>query len=128
MSALAHWLEEEGIATTLVALVRLHAEKMAPPRSLWVPFELGRPFGAPNAPDFQRRVLRSALEQLARQRETSVDTLAYAFLLRHPSRMHPITGSGRLERIAAAVQASELELSREEWFDLWRASTGAPLP
>ena len=32
------------------------------PRFLWVPFELGRPFGAPNAPDFQRRVLRSALE------------------------------------------------------------------
>lgn len=32
------------------------------PRFLWVPFELGRPFGAPNEPDFQRRVLRSALE------------------------------------------------------------------
>jgi len=34
------------------------------PRFLWVPFELGRPFGAPNEPDFQRRVLRSALELL----------------------------------------------------------------
>ncbi len=36
------------------------------PRFLWVPFELGRPFGAPNEPDFQRRVLRSALELLER--------------------------------------------------------------
>lgn len=39
---------------------------MRPPRFLWVPFELGRPFGAPNEPDFQRRVLRSALELLER--------------------------------------------------------------
>ena len=31
------------------------------PRFLWVPFELGRPFGTPNEPDFQRRVLSEAL-------------------------------------------------------------------
>jgi hypothetical protein len=36
------------------------------PRFLWVPFELGRPFGAPNEPDFQRRVLRAALALLER--------------------------------------------------------------
>ncbi len=36
------------------------------PRFLWVPFDLGRPFGAPNEPDFQRRVLRTALELLER--------------------------------------------------------------
>lgn len=36
------------------------------PRFLWVPFELGRPFGAPGEPDFQRRVLRSALSLLER--------------------------------------------------------------
>ena len=37
------------------------------PRFLWVPFELGRPFGAPNAPDFQKRVLAAALELLERE-------------------------------------------------------------
>jgi hypothetical protein len=37
---------------------------MQPPRALWVPFMLGRPFGAPNAPDFQRKVLIAALELL----------------------------------------------------------------
>jgi hypothetical protein len=31
-----------------------------------VPFELGRPLGAPNAPDFQRRVLRDVLGLLER--------------------------------------------------------------
>ena len=36
------------------------------PRFLSVPFELGRPLGAPDEPDFQRRVLRAALELFER--------------------------------------------------------------
>lgn len=52
--------------TTGISLVREHTEQMQLPRFLWVPFELGRPFGAPNEPDFQRSVLRSALELLER--------------------------------------------------------------
>ena len=37
---------------------------MQPPRALWVPFMLGRPFGAPNAPEFQREVLIAVLRLL----------------------------------------------------------------
>lgn len=37
---------------------------MGPPRALWVPFMLGRPLGAPDDPDFQKRVLKSALKLL----------------------------------------------------------------
>ncbi len=37
---------------------------MKPPRALWVPFELGRPLGVPDAPAFQRRVLLAALKLL----------------------------------------------------------------
>lgn len=64
MSALGHYLEEEGIATVAVVLIRPQAENTKPPRALWVPFELGRPFGPPNDPEFQRRVLRAALNML----------------------------------------------------------------
>ena len=39
---------------------------MRVPRFLWVPFELGRPFGAPHEPAFQRRVLTEALMLLER--------------------------------------------------------------
>lgn len=39
---------------------------MKPPRALWVPFELGRPFGASNQPEFQSRVLQAALKLLER--------------------------------------------------------------
>jgi hypothetical protein len=64
VSALAHWFEEEGIATTLIALFRLHAETVRPPRALWVPFELGRPLGPANDAAFQRKVLAAALQLL----------------------------------------------------------------
>jgi hypothetical protein len=46
--------------------VREQTEAMRLPRFLWVPFELGRPFGAPHEPDFQRRVLHDALTLLER--------------------------------------------------------------
>lgn len=64
MSALGHYLEREGIATTSISLVRFQTERMKPPRALWVPFELGRPFGTPNHPEFQTRVLKALLRTL----------------------------------------------------------------
>ncbi|MGI9409404.1 MAG: hypothetical protein ACR2OV_04975 [Hyphomicrobiaceae bacterium] len=67
MGALAHFIETAGIATTQISLIRLHTETIRPPRALWVPFELGRPFGVPDDPAFQHRVLKSALELLSAQ-------------------------------------------------------------
>ena len=64
MSALGHYLEEEGIASVAIALVRPQAENTRPPRALWVPFELGRPIGPPNDAAFQKRVILTALGML----------------------------------------------------------------
>ena len=64
MGALAHYLEAEGVPTTQVSLIREHTETIHPPRALWVPFELGRPLGAPEDPGLQRRVLLAALNLL----------------------------------------------------------------
>ena len=75
MCALSHYIErgsEGRVATSTVALIREHAEGMKPPRTLWVPFPLGRPLGAPDQPDFQRDVLRSALELLDSATETTL--------------------------------------------------------
>ena len=47
-------------------MVRDNTERLRPPRFLWVPFELGRPFGAPGEPAFQTRVLRDVLGLLER--------------------------------------------------------------
>ena len=61
MSALGHFIEEEGIATVAIALIRPQAERTRPPRALWVPFELGRPLGPPGNAAFQKRVILAAL-------------------------------------------------------------------
>jgi len=49
-----------------VSLIREQTAAIRPPRALWAPFMLGRPFGAPNEPDFQRRVLRALLSLFER--------------------------------------------------------------
>lgn len=64
MGVLAHYLEEDGLSTTQISLIRKHSEIIKPPRALWVSFELGRPFGIPNDAAFQRRVLLACLKLL----------------------------------------------------------------
>jgi fermentation-respiration switch protein FrsA (DUF1100 family) len=68
VSALGHYLEEEGIPTVAISLIRAQTEKTKPPRALWVPFELGRPFGPPSDAAFQKRVVLAALRLLERER------------------------------------------------------------
>jgi predicted oxidoreductase len=49
-------------------------------------------------------------------------------LLKHPSKIIPIVGSINPERIREATKATELDLSREEWYRLLNAARGEPLP
>ncbi|MBW2657750.1 MAG: hypothetical protein JRC59_08650 [Deltaproteobacteria bacterium] len=62
VGGLAHFIEEEGVPTTQISLIRPHTEAIKPPRALWVPFDLGRPLGVPNDTEFQKRVLLSVLK------------------------------------------------------------------
>jgi hypothetical protein len=57
VGVLGHFIEEEGLPTAGISLIRIHTEIIKPPRALWVPFELGRPLGPPDNTAFQRRVL-----------------------------------------------------------------------
>jgi hypothetical protein len=59
---LARVLEDQGVATTAISMVREHTEKLKPPRSLFVPFPFGHALGRPNDPALQHRVLRAALD------------------------------------------------------------------
>jgi hypothetical protein len=72
VSALGHYLEEEGIASVAIALVRPQAENTRPPRALWVPFELGRPIGPPSDAAFQKRVILAALGLLEAAKQASL--------------------------------------------------------
>ncbi|MBW2442805.1 MAG: hypothetical protein JRH12_20195 [Deltaproteobacteria bacterium] len=57
-------LEQQGISTVVVQLLRLITEKVRPPRALVVPFRHGYPLDAPDEPGKQRAVLTAALNLL----------------------------------------------------------------
>lgn len=97
MGALGRWFEEEGIATTQISLVREHTEAIRPPRTLWVPFILGRPLGAPGDAAFQRRVLLAALRLLEAQSGPVLED--------YPEEA-PAGGAGDIEGLACPVSFS----------------------
>ena len=57
-------LERRGISTAAIVLLRHVAEKVRPPRALFVPFRHGYPLGAPGVPARQRSVLEALLAML----------------------------------------------------------------
>lgn len=58
----------------------------------------------------------------------SPDQVALAWILKHPARIVPVLGTGKIERIRQAAQAETLDLSREQWFAIWSASAGEAVP
>jgi predicted oxidoreductase len=58
----------------------------------------------------------------------TVDQLAYAWILAHPTAPIPIFGTHKLERIQAAARAATLTLDREDWYALWTAAKGHSIP
>lgn len=66
MGVLARVLEEAGIATVGLSLVRRQAENIKAPRFLHCEFPLGRPLGKPKDAAFQTDVIRRAFALLDR--------------------------------------------------------------
>ncbi|HYO14401.1 MAG TPA: hypothetical protein VE685_14490 [Thermoanaerobaculia bacterium] len=64
VSLVAAELERRGIATVTIQLLREVAEKVRPPRALFVPFLHGYPLDAPGEPEKQRAVLEAMLRIL----------------------------------------------------------------
>jgi len=58
----------------------------------------------------------------------SIDKLIYSWLLMHPSTIIPVVGSGKIERIKNAVDALNIDMSLEQWFQIYTASTGVGVP
>ncbi|MGR5398957.1 aldo/keto reductase [Vibrio harveyi] len=58
----------------------------------------------------------------------SIDEVIYAWVRRLPSKPMPIIGSGKIERVHSAVNALNIELTREQWYRVWVASKGHGVP
>lgn len=72
--------------------------------------------------------LQEVLSALAEARGVSRAVIALAWLLKHPSKIVPIVGSTDPERIREATKATEIELTRDEWYRLLVAARGEKLP
>jgi predicted oxidoreductase len=88
---------------------------------LWSPLAGGRLF---NESSEQAIRVRAVLGALAAEHGVSSATVAYAWLLRHPSRPWLVTGSGRNQALREATAALTLRLQPEEWYRVWVASMG----
>ena len=78
--------------------------------------------------EYQPQRVLPLLDELAARHGTSRSGIALAWLLRHPAGVVPIVGTTNLARIADAVRAESVELSREEWYALLSAAEPGPLP
>lgn len=71
--------------------------------------------------------LNAKIDDIAARYEVSNTTIALAWILRHPAKMQPITGTTNIGRLQDCVKASEIYLTREEWYEIYRAA-GNVLP
>ncbi|MGM0157049.1 oxidoreductase, aldo/keto reductase [Enterococcus sp. AZ191] len=66
--------------------------------------------------------LNQALDNLAEKYGTTPTGLAATWILRHPANMQVIAGTMNPERIEEIAKASEIQLTREDWYELYRAA------
>lgn len=72
--------------------------------------------------------IQKVLAKIAKQKnDAAIEEIAYSWLLKHPVEIIPIVGSGKFERLAYAVKALQIDLSSEEWFEIYQAITGKPV-
>ena len=105
---------------TLDQMQRLRVPPMA-----WSPVAGGRLF---NAGDDRARRVRDILEGIGREVGASVEAVALAWLLRHPARVLPVMGTGKIDRLREAVAAENITLDRQQWYAVWEASAGHEVP
>jgi predicted oxidoreductase len=101
---------------------RLHDITIQP----WSPFQYGFFEGVfldnPKFPE-----LNQTLTAIASAKGVTTTAIAIAWLLRHPARMQPILGTTTPQRVKDSCQASNVTLTRQEWYEIYR-SAGNKLP
>lgn len=92
----------------------------------WSPFQHGMiegPFiGNEAFPE-----VNAKLQELAEKKGVTDSAIAIAWILRHPAKIQPVVGTMNPKRMQDIAKASDVELTREEWYELYRAA-GNDLP
>jgi predicted oxidoreductase len=92
----------------------------------WSPFQYGF-FQGTFIGNEKFRKLNARLDEIAGRYNVSAVTIALAWLLRHPAKFQPVTGTMNAARLGECVKAADITLSREEWYEIFLAA-GHRLP
>lgn len=87
----------------------------------WSPFQHGY-FDGPFVGNDKFPELNKKLEEYAEKYNLTPSGIAIAWINRHPARMQTIIGTMTEQRIEEVTNASDLVLSRDEWYDLYMAA------
>lgn len=107
---------------SVLEFCRLHDITIQP----WSPFQYGF-FEGVFLGNEKFPELNQKIDEIAKKYEVSNTTIAIAWLLRHPAQMQPVIGTMNEGRLKDCVKASEIKLTREEWYSIFRAA-GNVLP
>jgi predicted oxidoreductase len=66
--------------------------------------------------------LMKVMDEVAEKYGVSKTTLAIAWILRHPAKMQPVTGTTNLQRLTDSLKAADVILSREDWYRIYLAA------
>ncbi len=78
--------------------------------------------------DAKKQRLKKQFSELSTKYNSSEDQLLLAWILKHPSKIHPIIGTTKKNRIQSAIRALSIKLSTEDWFKILVASQGHNVP
>lgn len=66
--------------------------------------------------------LNEEIGKLSKKYNITDSAVAFAWILRHPAKMQPIAGTTNAQRIADMAKATQIKLTHEEWYDIYRAA------
>lgn len=92
----------------------------------WSPLAGGRLFDPQN--EAGQRLATAAAKMAPRYGGATLEQLAYAWIMAHPSRPLPVIGTNKIERLQSAAVADAIDLGREDWYALWEAAQGRRIP
>lgn len=129
-------LMDQPLATNQIEFSLLHesplhdgtlaqCEQRKIPPMAWSPLAGGQLFDNSN-PAAQRLAKSEGIA--LRHNNASLEQLAYAWILAHPSRPIPVIGTTNLERLKIAAEAGSIELERQDWYSLWELAQGRNIP
>ena len=88
----------------------------------WSPLGGGTIFGVTEEESIQ--AIQKVAKELGEKYNAGIDQILLAWINKHPARIVSVLGTSKIKRVEAALKALEIELSHEEWYELWQAAIG----